>query len=90
VTRCVCKEIAQNVAQPVFCQIKYTSCLVEKGSSRIFATSVIFKILPKENKRLISENSPNLVTLPTLQNCDGWQKFKGHKNQSEKCQWRTG
>jgi hypothetical protein len=36
---------------------------VKKSSPKFCATSAIFKPLPKEKNRLMSENSPNLVTL---------------------------
>jgi hypothetical protein len=41
---------------------------VEKGNPKFWATSVVFKKLPKVNKRqYVGENSPNLVTLPGRQ-----------------------
>jgi hypothetical protein len=38
---------------------------VAKSSQKIWATSFIFKKVPTVNKRLIVENPPNLVTLPS-------------------------
>jgi hypothetical protein len=65
VTRLDCEKVAQNIAQPVFfCQNLYITGAVENRSPDPRATSVIFKPLPKVNNRPLSENSPNLVTLP--------------------------
>jgi hypothetical protein len=48
---------------PHFIKINTKTCIVEKSSPRLCATSVIFENLPKENDRLIGENSPYLVAL---------------------------
>jgi hypothetical protein len=63
VTRGVCEKVAQNVAQPIFCQNEYITGTVEKSSPTICATSVVFNKLAKENNRPVGENLPNLVTL---------------------------
>jgi hypothetical protein len=57
VTRCVCEKNAQNVARPVFVEIKknYTG----KSSSKLLASSVMLKNCPSKNRL----NSFNLVTL---------------------------
>jgi hypothetical protein len=55
--------VAQNVAQPIFCQNKYIKDALEKSSQYICATSVIFKQPPKVKKHPIGKNWPNLVTL---------------------------
>jgi hypothetical protein len=60
------KKIAQNVAQPVFQNWRITR-IVEKSSQRIWPTSEILNKLPKINNCPIGENSPNLVTLLSLQ-----------------------
>jgi hypothetical protein len=62
VTRWVCETIAQNVAQSIACQKKYTTFPVEKVAQKITATSV--PITPKTTP--IGKNSPNLVTLFTM------------------------
>jgi hypothetical protein len=48
---------------------------VEKLAQKVQAPLGIFKKLPKENKRPIGENSPNLVTLA----CMYWAKLKHTK-----------
>jgi hypothetical protein len=61
VTRGVCEKVAQNIAQPIFCQNEYITGTVEKSSPRIYATSVVFNKLAKENNRPVGETSPTLV-----------------------------
>jgi hypothetical protein len=56
VTRCVCGKNAQNVATSIFCQnyyliCTYTTLTVEKSSTILWTTSVIFNKLPKVHKQ---------------------------------------
>jgi hypothetical protein len=62
---------------------------VDKSIPKLLAASVIFKIVPKENKRPIGEKSPNLVTLHLSQTkptsplmTDEPLKFQDTKDQS--------
>jgi hypothetical protein len=48
VTRLVCEEIAQNVAQTIFRQYEFMTFTMEKSSPQIWATSVIKKNCPKK------------------------------------------
>jgi hypothetical protein len=57
------EKIAQNVAQSFICQNYYIINTWGKSSTNMWATSVIFKRLPKVNNHLLGENSPNLITL---------------------------
>jgi hypothetical protein len=57
------KKIAQNVAQPIFCQNEHITCTVEKSSPRNSAAFVVFKKLPKRKR---PSNLPNLVTLKLM------------------------
>jgi hypothetical protein len=59
VTRGVREKVAQNVAQPVFCQNRNITFTVES----ILTTSVIFKQLSKVDIHPLGENSPTLVNL---------------------------
>jgi hypothetical protein len=63
VTRLEYEKIAQNAAVPIFCQNKYTFFSEKRSSPKIWAVSVIFEKLPKENNISFGENSPNPVTL---------------------------
>jgi hypothetical protein len=40
------KEIAQNVAQTIFCQIEYTTFSAEKSSTKIWSIAKLAKIRP--------------------------------------------
>jgi hypothetical protein len=53
---------------------------VEKSSPRIFATSAIFKKLPKGKNRPIGENSANLVTLLIYRICGENRKCEDEEN----------
>jgi hypothetical protein len=44
VTRGVCEKVAQNVAQPTFCQNNCISSALGKRSPKVLVTSLIFKI----------------------------------------------
>jgi hypothetical protein len=57
------EKIAQTVAQHAFCQNQCITSATEKGSQKMWATSIILKKLPKENNRSMGYNSPVLVTL---------------------------
>jgi hypothetical protein len=63
VTRCVCEEMSQNVAKPIFSQKIFITSTAEKS---ILATFVIFEKLPKVINHPMGENSPNLVTLKLI------------------------
>jgi hypothetical protein len=64
VTRCVCEKVAQIEAQSIFCENYYMHSFYRgKCSPIIWATSVIFIKLPKENSHTRGENFHNLVTL---------------------------
>jgi hypothetical protein len=56
-------EFVKNSPNPVWVQKYYSTFTVEKSSSIFWATSVIFKTLPKVNSHTNIANSPNLVTL---------------------------
>jgi hypothetical protein len=53
-----CEKVTQNEAQPVFYQNLNITGAVEKSSSKMSSTSVVFKPLPKVNNRPIGEKSP--------------------------------
>jgi hypothetical protein len=61
--RCVCKKVAQNIAQSIFPAINTQLLLWKKSSQIMCATSVIFTKLPKVNNHPLGKFSPNLVIL---------------------------
>jgi hypothetical protein len=60
VTEGLCEKIAQNVAQPHFCQNECKTLTVENSGPE---NAGCFCYFQKVNNRPIGENSPNLVTL---------------------------
>jgi hypothetical protein len=64
------KKIAQKLAHHIFLSIRIHNVYRRKTRSpSIIATLVIFKQMPKENKRPLGENSPNLVALVWTMKC---------------------
>jgi hypothetical protein len=64
VTRRVGEKIVQNVAQPVFLsKLMHHLNRVRKQNTKTWSTTVNLLEPAKENKRPITENSPNLVAL---------------------------
>jgi hypothetical protein len=57
------EKVAQNVAQPCFCQNQYTNFAVETSSPKNLSYFCNFQKLLKVSTRPIGENSPNLVTM---------------------------
>jgi hypothetical protein len=55
------KKIAQNVAQ----NTTLVKINAQRRSTKMWATSIIFGKLPKENNHPLGENSSDLVTLLT-------------------------
>jgi hypothetical protein len=58
VTRCVWKDIAQSVAQPIFLSKSIQIIYIGKSCSKICASSVNFKKLPEVNFHYVCEFSP--------------------------------
>jgi hypothetical protein len=72
VTGWVCKNIAQNVAQPGFCQINtYRSSTLEKKLPKIRVIYIILKYTQSKNQHLV-EKSPNLATLLSSNHFTNW------------------
>jgi hypothetical protein len=66
VTRRVCEKSSQNAAQTIFLSKVIQYLYHEKSSPLLWATPAIFKLLTEVNNHPMSENSPNLVTLPQV------------------------
>jgi hypothetical protein len=63
VTRCFCKNVAQNVAQTIFCPIYYDKISIDENGSSSLAIFCNFRKMLQRKTSSTGGNSPNLVTL---------------------------
>jgi hypothetical protein len=73
------KNSPKILPKPLLCRNEYTTFTTKNSSTKILATSAIFKKTHKINSRPMSVKSPNLVTLLGNQECHEKIRYLGIK-----------